>query len=70
MMALLNRLTLTNEQRIAVSEWKQSQRRVSDASGPLGKRELPAGLWQEWNDSMQGVYDAGLDPQDYLRSNQ
>ncbi len=69
-MSLLPRLPLTNKQRIAISEWKHTQRRVSDDSGPLGKRDLPPGLWQEWNDSMQGVYDAGLDPQDYLRSKQ
>lgn len=67
MTTLLSRLILSDEQRVAVNHWKYIQRRVRDASGPLGKGFVPMELWQQWNDAMQGVYRVGLDPRDYVR---
>ena len=69
-MSLLSRLTLTDDQRVAVNQWKYAQRRVRDCSGPLGKGFVPPEVWSQWTEAMQDVYDVGLDPQDYLRSKQ
>ncbi len=68
MMSLLSRLALTDEQRVAVNQWKYAQRRVKDCSGPLGRGFVTPELWQQWNTAMRAVYAVALDPQDYLRS--
>lgn len=69
-MALLNHLTLTDDQRVAVNRWKYAQRKVRDASGPLGKGFIPPEIDAEWNEAMQGMFSAGLNPDDYLRKRQ
>lgn len=63
---LLAHLTLTDEQRVAVNRWKYIQRVASDATGPT-KGHMSLELVALWHEAMQGVFDVGLDPADYLR---
>lgn len=66
MTTLLSRLILTDEQRVAVNYWKYIQRKVNDATGPT-KGHMSLELVALWHEAMQGVFDVGLDPADYLR---
>jgi hypothetical protein len=66
MSGLLKHLKLTDDQRVAVNRWKYIQRVANDATGPT-KGHMSLELVALWHDAMQGVFDVGLDPADYLR---
>ena len=66
MNGLLAHLKLTDDQRVAVNRWKYIQRVANDATGPT-KGHMSLELVALWHEAMQGVFNVGLDPADYLR---
>lgn len=69
LMALLNKLQLTEDQEAAVAYYKQCCQAIKDATILHNTQTAKDAVWQRWEAAAQGMIEVGLDPELYSNLN-